>query len=441
MSPGASVAVRGLTQNSWASAGATVTARAHRTRAHRTGAHRTGADRTGADRPKIDRDGTSGMRGLGGMGGFRWARHVTLVLALLLAQCGLATAHEIEASVIDLSVAGGRVTLRLETNLEARLAGIGAEHEDTSQAPGAGTYEALRREAPDVLAARITPDFATRFTVTTDAGPVPLSLGAVEVPHAPDTDLARNSIVALSGDLPPGAREVRVTMDAGFGDLILRGTGRNAAYSEYLLPGATSAAIAVEGPTKRTFLDTFVQYLGVGFEHIVPLGLDHILFVIGLFLLAPRLRPLLWQVSAFTLAHTLTLALAALDIVRVPAGVVEPLIALSIVYIAVENIAAGGWRPWRPALVFAFGLLHGLGFAAVFEAYGIPRGQFAAALVAFNIGVEIGQLAVLAVCFAAIGWFAGRSWYRARVAVPASLAIAAVGAWWAAERLGLAGLA
>ena len=367
-----------------------------------------------------------------GSGCVRW-----LVLVAFLAFASKVGAHEIEASVIDVATADGRVTLTLETNLEARLAGIGAEHDDTSQAPGAARYDALRRETPSVLAARVSPDFAAAISVQTPEGPVPLSIQDVVVPDAPDTDLSRNSTVTMSGALPPGTRTLSVAMSERFGDLIVRGTGANADYSEYLQPGQRSADIAVTGATTRTFADVFGQYLWVGFEHIVPLGLDHILFVIGLFLLDPRWRPLLWQVSAFTLAHTATLALAALDVVRVPASVVEPLIALSIVYVAVENVVAGGWRPWRPALVFAFGLLHGLGFASVFEAYGIPQGQFVAALLAFNIGVEIGQLAVLGACFLAVGWFAGRSWYRPVVTVPVSVAIAAIGAWWAAERTGL----
>ena len=355
-------------------------------------------------------------------------------------QCLFASAvaaHEIEASVIDLSTGPGQVTLVVETNLEARLAGIGAEHDNTETAPQKNEYDALRALAPAALSSRVTDAFANRILVTAGADRVPLRVEKIDVPEAPDLDLARMSRVALVGDLPDGTASLTLAVDTDFGDLILRGTGANADYSEYLQPGQTSKAIAVEGGTKLGFWETFRQYLFVGFEHIVPLGLDHILFVIGLFLLDPRWRSLLWQVSAFTLAHTVTLALATLDIVRVPGEIVEPLIALSIVYIAVENVVAGGWKPWRPILVFAFGLLHGLGFASVFEAYGIPEGQLVASLLAFNIGVEIGQLAVLAGCFLVLGAFRSKAWYRPGVAVPLSLAIAAVGAWWLAERTGI----
>ena len=147
------------------------------------------------------------------------------------------------------------------------------------------------------------------------------------------------------------------------------------------------------------------------------------------------MRPLVWQISAFTLAHTVTLALGAMGWVNVPGSIVEPLIAASIVYVAVENIFAKGLNPWRPFVIFGFGLLHGLGFASVLGEFGLPDGQFIPALIAFNIGVELGQLTVIALAFLAVGWFARKSWYRAGIAIPASCIIAAVGAYWCVERV------
>jgi hypothetical protein len=188
-------------------------------------------------------------------------------------------------------------------------------------------------------------------------------------------------------------------------------------------------------PAPPTAGETARRYLRLGFVHILPRGLDHILFVLGLFLLAPRVRPLLLQVSAFTVAHTATLALATVGWVRLPAALVEPLIALSIVYVAVENLLTDRLRPHRTAVVFAFGLLHGLGFAGVLTELGLPPGQLLPALLAFNTGVELGQLAVLALAFLALGAFLRRPWFRSRVAVPLSLAIAAAGLFWAVERV------
>jgi hydrogenase/urease accessory protein HupE len=177
------------------------------------------------------------------------------------------------------------------------------------------------------------------------------------------------------------------------------------------------------------------RYLKLGFTHILPKGLDHILFVVALFLLSTKLRPLLWQVTAFTIAHTVTLALSILNVVSLPPEIVEPLIALSIAYVAIENIFTDQLRPWRPALVFGFGLLHGLGFAGVLRELGLPPGQLVESLLMFNVGVELGQITVIGLAFAAIGWAREREWYRAAIVKPLSLAIGVVGVYWAIERI------
>ena len=149
-----------------------------------------------------------------------------------------------------------------------------------------------------------------------------------------------------------------------------------------------------------------------------------------------HLRPLLLQVTAFTLAHTVTLALASLKIVTVPPEIVEPLIAASIVYVAVENILGGRIGSLRIAVVFCFGLLHGLGFASVLGDVGLQDNRFVIGLIGFNIGVELGQLAVITLAFLLLGLpFGQKAWYRARVTIPASALIALVGAWWTVQRL------
>jgi hypothetical protein len=135
-------------------------------------------------------------------------------------------------------------------------------------------------------------------------------------------------------------------------------------------------------------------------------------------------------------AHTISLGLAMNGLVAARPSLVEPLIAVSIFYVAVENVLLRDLKPWRVALVFAFGLLHGLGFAGVLGELGLPRGQFATALVAFNIGVEGGQLFVIAAATAAVGWWCSASFYRQRVVIPASLAIAVIAMYWTVQRLG-----
>ena len=180
--------------------------------------------------------------------------------------------------------------------------------------------------------------------------------------------------------------------------------------------------------------EKFLLFIKAGIAHIVPKGLDHILFVLGLFFSSLIFRSLLWQVTAFTLAHTITLALAALGIVQVPGAIVEPVIALSIVWIAVENCVFNQTTRWRPFIVFCFGLLHGLGFATVLNAYGLPKGNLVPSLLAFNIGVELGQLLVLITAALLVWLIRNKSWYRLRVQIPASLIIALIGLFWFVER-------
>lgn len=176
------------------------------------------------------------------------------------------------------------------------------------------------------------------------------------------------------------------------------------------------------------------QYLALGYVHILPRGVDHILFVLGILLLSIRLRSIVLQVTTFTLAHSITLGLSMYGIVSLPPRVVEPLIALSIAYVAVENLITSEIKPWRLALVFSFGLLHGLGFAGVLRELGLPRSQFLTALLSFNVGVEAGQLTVIALAGLCIAWYRHQAWYRRWVVTPASLAIAGIGIYWTLSR-------
>ena len=185
-----------------------------------------------------------------------------------------------------------------------------------------------------------------------------------------------------------------------------------------------------------TRADVIRQYLALGFTHIIPLGLDHILFVLGIFLLSARVRPVLTQVTAFTVAHSITLGLTIYGLVSVPSRIVEPLIALSIAYVAVENLVTTELKPWRVGVVFGFGLLHGLGFAGVLRELGLPRAEFLTGLISFNAGVEIAQLSVIAVTWMMIvSWAGTKTWYRQRLLVPSSLAIAVTGIVWMIERI------
>jgi hypothetical protein len=180
---------------------------------------------------------------------------------------------------------------------------------------------------------------------------------------------------------------------------------------------------------------TFLSYLKQGFEHILPEGLDHILFVLGLFLLCRAWKPILIQVTTFTAAHTITLALATLGYVSADQRIVEAIIAASITIVALENIFRPSYGKFRLLMVFGFGLIHGLGFAQRLIDERIPEGSLGSALLGFNVGVELGQLAVIGLAVAATFWIKDEDKYRRWVVIPASALIALAGIIWAIERL------
>ena len=312
-------------------------------------------------------------------------------------------------------------------------------------ADDAGLVAALGALSPIELEARLDrlrQLFQRRVRVRFDGEPAPFEVSFPDqgTPAATESSIPTmlGLTARLTGIVPDGATDMQFFASRAFSDvhLTIRDEIRDLTTRAVLERGARSDPYALVGPVEPpTALQTGRQYLRLGFVHIVPRGLDHILFVLGLFLLGTRTRPLVWQVSAFTVAHALTLSLAVFAVVSLPARVVEPLIALSIVYVAVENVLTDRLTPWRPAVVFGFGLLHGLGFAGALGQLGLPEQERLLGLLSFNVGIELGQLLVIAVALAAVGWCRRRSWYRARVAVPASVAIAGVGLFWAVERL------
>src|SRR6188474_3171700 len=262
--------------------------------------------------------------------------------------------------------------------------------------------------------------FLDRVAITFDTHAVRPDVQAVFAPPE-DENSPSVATVALLGHIPAGARQLTWRYGWTFSTYSIEVQKKDGdSRTEWLEGEEDSAPIPLDARLPRTSRAwVFWQYLGLGFTHIVPKGLDHILFVLGLFLLSAnpggtplrrsgrpggtplrrsgRQGTLVWQISAFTLAHTLTLGLAMNGVVAARPSIVEPLIALSIAYVAVENVFSARLHPWRVALVFAFGLLHGLGFAGVLGELGLPSGQFIPALLAFNLGVEVGQLTVIAV--------------------------------------------
>jgi hydrogenase/urease accessory protein HupE len=302
--------------------------------------------------------------------------------------------------------------------------------------PGDRTYEIVVVTDADALAEKLgapvtasEEKFRQRVKIEFDGIAVHPSLAAAVTP-AIDATSAPAATIRLTGQIPPHARNFTWTFGWTFATYALK-VGNS---TQWLEGSQQSSPFSLN--TQAAPSSTAWRYLTLGFKHILPQGLDHMLFVLGIYLLSRRARSVLVQVSAFTVAHSITLGLSMYGLVSVSPRIVEPMIAISIAYVAIENLFFSELKSWRVVLVFAFGLLHGLGFAGALRELGLPRSEFLTALLSFNVGVEAGQLAVIAAAFMLVGWhYSNRTWYRSRIVVPASLMIACTAVYWTIERL------
>ncbi|XDZ65288.1 HupE/UreJ family protein [Alphaproteobacteria bacterium LSUCC0684] len=374
-----------------------------------------------------------------------------LIVFLVPAMPGKAEAHEIQPAVADIAIGEESIQLEIRFNGEVLLAGIDASQiEDTGLAPEAAAYDRLRGLDDEVLGNEIRAAAAALlpvFDVANNGIPLTLRLDKVMVEPEPDLSLPRLTRVQLSAKLPTGQAEITFRADPAFGPVVLRqvaGIGETESteagdemlYTVYLLPGDVTAPIVSADQARNiSAVTVFGEYIRIGIVHIIPKGVDHIAFIMGLFFFSPRWRPLIGQVTIFTVAHSITLALASLGVVKVPAAVVEPLIALSIAWIGVENIIRPRLGMLRLGVIFGFGLLHGLGFAFVLAETGFSGASLALNMLAFNIGVELGQILVLAPLILVAFRAARLPWYQPRLASPASALIAALGLFWFVERI------
>jgi len=355
---------------------------------------------------------------------------IRFLTALLFFSATLSS-HEAERTRVTLTLAAdGRFTLDIANDpmwLLLRLETFAGGNAPANMSPA----------DRDARLAQLTGIFADRIVLFVDAHEVRAS----EVEYRKPSELSEPSAALasfhLTGTMPRDATRLR----------FLYGLVGDRYPLEIRQPDGSSAIEWIEGTnwsevidlsrsfTRPTRMEIVRQYLWLGYTHILPKGLDHILFVLGIFLLSPRLKTMLLQVTAFTIAHSITLGLSIYGIVSLPSRIVEPLIALSIAYVAIENLVTRELKSWRIALVFMFGLLHGLGFAGVLRELGLPRDEFLTALLTFNLGVEGGQLTIIAAALLAVFPFMKKGWYRQRVVIPASMLIALVGIYWTIARL------
>lgn len=338
------------------------------------------------------------------------------------AAVGVVWAHPTSTTSVVISTPRpGEIAVVMRIDAQALLAKI--------DATSGGPLEAETSDK-DVLAARLTARAAAlgdRVFLRLDHERIRLDLAPVTV------DEAGQAALRWSAAWTAGAREATwaTPLVQGAYPVAWRAAGTSERV-QWVQGGDESAPMPL-GVVASTTWRALTRVVALGFTHILPNGIDHILFVVGLVLLARRPGAIFAQVSAFTVAHSVTLGLALYGAVSLPPAVVEPLIALSVAYVGLENLVARRLTAWRIGIVFAFGLLHGLGFAGALAELDLSQTNLLATLVSFNVGVELGQLTVVALAWAALR-VTGPVWQRP-IGRLASAVVGVAGLVWTIERM------
>ena len=368
-------------------------------------------------------------------------------LAILFFVSTSTNAHEIKPAIVDLIIADGQASIDFKINAEQVLAGVDAsQYQDTNDAPQAELYDQYREKNEEELTQDIQQNwnvFQDQIFINGSDRSSSLNLVNITIDQDVNPEFPRDT--DLKTEIALDQNTLTIQFATELGPVVIRQfddvTKENMIFSSYLQSGEISAELSPQSET--TISQTIIEYIILGMEHIVPKGLDHILFIFGVFFFAVKLKPLLWQVTMFTLAHSLTLILASLKLVFIPASIIEPLIALSIGYVAFENIFQKRLQDkfrthsntLRYAVIFLFGLIHGLGFAFVLEDIGLPTGQLILSLLSFNIGVEIAQIGLVVLAYILMFYPSKQLWYRKAIQIPCSLVIGLIGIYWFFERV------
>ena len=355
------------------------------------------------------------------------SRFLAALAVLLVLLASPASAHPAPFSYLDLRLEPSGVTGTLTVHDLDAAYELGLSDADALLDPTV----ARRHEA--ALVAALT----ARLHLVFDGRPVAVTLS--DITPVPDRQGLRFTLTTAAG-AAPGRVRVDATLfpydpnHQTFVNVYEGDTLRHQAILDARHPGLDYYAGSWQGV--GAVLGTFIPS---GVQHIL-IGPDHILFLIGLLLVGGSAGRLGLIATAFTLGHSVTLSLAALDLYAPPPFIVEPLIALSIVLVGVDNLLVGGQatagRDLRPWMAGLFGLVHGFGFASVLREFGLPREALGWSLFGFNVGVELGQIAIVVPCAVAMGLLRRvRPVAAARVAMIGSVVVVLAGAWWFIQRV------
>jgi hypothetical protein len=358
---------------------------------------------------------------------------------------GFARADVVKPALVEISVLPNyKVELAIDLSLEAAMSDISTQYKGTEYAPNANKYNELRALQPKILLDKFLPfsqSFLESIELKINDKVQKLTLSNIDIAIKGYVKRPRKTVLKYRADNTEAVKTIQWQFRKSYGDSavryqILKKEEYNWNAWQWLRNGTPSGVIEVNQVVKTSQIERLLEFVAIGFDHVIPLGWDHILFIIGMALSSLLWRRLLLLVSTFTLAHTLTLGLAMLEVVEISPMIIEPLIAFSIVYVAIENLLVKQSIRRKTLVVFLFGLIHGLGFASMLKSFNMNEDNFITTLVGFNVGVELAQVAiVLGIVFSLLLLRRLKLDYHKFAVKPISVIIALIGMYWGFERI------
>ena len=358
-----------------------------------------------------------------------------------------AISHEIRPSIADYKIEENILYFDIRLNAELILSGINASNiTDTNSSPLSATYDDLRsltRENLKILLIESWDDIQSKINLNINEVSTKFELVDINIEANRDFEISRDSILYLKYELDEDDEFLTFKWSEKYGPIIIREINElkkeDDLYTEYLQAGLQTDKIFIKSENTQSIFKSIINYFILGIQHIIPKGLDHILFIVGLFFFSVTLRPLLIQVTMFTIAHSITLIFVSVSYINVNPLIVEPIIALSIAYVGIENIFKQYVKEYlRYIIIFFFGLLHGLGFALVLSDIGYQSSKLILNLISFNLGIEAAQIFIILSLYVLLGIkFSNKKYYRYIFQVPVSLCIALIGIYWFFDRINM----
>ncbi len=353
--------------------------------------------------------------------------------------------HEIKPSIADFIYDESYLNFKIRLNAELILSNIDASTvSNTDSSTLSEIYDKFRilsKEDLEQMFQNSWSEISSNIDIKINNELKKITLIKTEVEDIKNYEISRDTHVYFRVLIDKNSEQFTFRWIKNYGPIILRENNNNKLedelVTEYLQSGIESSKFSFKENNFRKTFNSFSKFFILGIQHIIPKGLDHILFIFGLFLFSSSLKKLISQITIFTIAHSITLVFVSLSLMRINPQIVEPIIALSIVYIGLENIFKKYIKEYlRYIVILFFGLLHGLGFALVLSDIGYQSGDLFVNLLSFNLGIEVAQISIVLVLYLLVALkFAKNKNYRIFFQVPSSILISSIGLYWFFERI------